>query len=165
MTENNQALTIVEQATIDGRNHFKQGLNCTECVMTSFMNLYDTGFDPSVVALATGFGGGLGDTKNTCGAITGAVMALSSALGRRDPMAQETVKDRIVELKEIYAVIGEMIKEIEGEYGTLICKELSDPLGEFEGKARKKNCMQIIGYCSGLAMKYAIAAKGEENLR
>lgn len=159
MSEENKELTLIEQAEQNSSNYFRQGLNCTECIMCTFLDIYNKDMPRESMALATGFGSGMGETKNTCGAITGAVMALSSVIGRKDPFAKETVGERIRELKEIYGLVGEMVQEIEEHYGTLICKELSAPLGEFEGKARKKNCMQIIGYCGGLAMKYALKAE------
>lgn len=148
-------LTVREQVEQDAKNGFRQGLNCSECVLGSFMEHFDTPFPKDVIALATGFGGGMGHTKNTCGAITGAVMALSAIVGRENPMAKETMPERIAELQDIYAVVGPMVHEMEEEYGTLICSELSNPHGEWEGKARKKNCMQMISYCAGLAAKYA----------
>ncbi len=159
MNEETKELTLVEQAEQNSSNYFRQGLNCTECIMCTFLDIYNKEMPRESLALATGFGAGLGNTKNTCGAITGAVMALSSVIGRKDPFARETVGERVAELKEVYSLVGEMVHEIEDHYGTLICKELSAPLGEFEGKARKKNCMQIIGYCGGLAMKYALKAE------
>ncbi|MGN0133391.1 MAG: C-GCAxxG-C-C family protein [Anaerotignum sp.] len=158
--DENKELTVVEKVEQEAKNCFKQGLNCSECVMTAMLNNFETGLPAEVITLATGFGGGMGHTKNTCGAITGAVMALSAMVGRKNPMAKETMPERIAELQDIYAVVGKMVNEIKDEYGTLICSELSDPLGDWEGKARKKNCMQMITYCAGLAAKYA-----EENKR
>lgn len=159
MNEEKNQMTLIEQAEHDSSNYFRQGLNCTECVMCTFLDIYNKELPRESLALATGFGAGLGNTKNTCGAITGAVMALSSSIGRKDPLAKETVGERVAELKEVYALVGEMVREIEDTYGTLICKELSAPMGEFDGKQRKKNCMQIIGHCGGLAMKYALKAE------
>lgn len=158
--DENKELTVVEKVEQDAKNCFKQGLNCSECVMTAMLNNFETGLPAEVITLATGFGGGMGHTKNTCGAITGAVMALSAMVGRKNPMAKETMPERIAELQDIYGVVGKMVNEIKEEYGTLICSELSDPLGDWEGKARKRNCMQMITYCAGLAAKYA-----EENKR
>ena len=158
--DENKELTVVEKVEQDAKNCFKQGLNCSECVMTAMLNNFETGLPAEVITLATGFGGGMGHTKNTCGAITGAVMALSDMVGRKNPMAKETMPERIAELQDIYGVVGKMVNEIKDEYGTLICSELSDPLGDWEGKARKRNCMQMITYCAGLAAKYA-----EENKR
>ena len=70
--EENRELTRAELVEQDAKECFKQGLNCSECVMTAFLNHFDTGLPKEVVKLATGFGGGMGHTKNTCGAITGA---------------------------------------------------------------------------------------------
>ena len=69
--EENRELTRAELVEQDAKECFKQGLNCSECVMTAFLNHFDTGLPKEVVKLATGFGGGMGHTKNTCGAITG----------------------------------------------------------------------------------------------
>lgn len=154
--EENRELTRVEKTEADAKNYFRQGLNCSECVMTAMLDNFDTGLPREVVKLATGFGGGMGHTKNTCGAITGAVMALSAMVGRENPMAKETMAERVQELQQdIYPVVGAMVKEMEEKYGTLICSELSDPHGDWEGKARKKNCMQMIADCAYLAAKHA----------
>ena len=144
MEEN--TLTTREQVEQDAKNGFRQGLNCSECVLGSFMANFETPFPKDVIALATGFGGGMGHTKNTCGAVTGAVMALSTIVGRKNPAEKETMAERIQELNGIYDIVGRMVEEIKDEYGTLICSELAAPHGDFEGKTRKKSCMQMIGY-------------------
>ncbi len=139
------------------RGYFRQGLNCTECLMRTFMDMYETDLPDDVLCLATGFGGGIGHTKNICGAITGAVMALGAVKGRRNPFGpKEEMRERITHLqKDIYPVFEEMIKEIEAEYGTLICSEMSQPFGDFDGKPRLKNCMEVIAYCARTVCKYA----------
>ena len=145
----------MDEAESRGREYFKQGLNCSECVLRTFMDMHETGLPEAVIRLASGFGGGMGHTKNTCGAVTGAVLALGAVKGR-DPFAEEEVKERIRQLnEEVYPSCAPMIREMEQEYGTLICAELSAPHGDFEGRTRKKSCMQMIGYCCRLAEKYA----------
>jgi C_GCAxxG_C_C family probable redox protein len=144
----------VQEAFESAKNYFKQGLNCSECILQTTLDLNDIDLQPEVLSLASGFGGGMGDTKNTCGAITGAVLALGAVKGRRNPQAKETVKERITEIRESYIPFAEMIKEMEDKYGTLICSELSAPHGEFEGKTRKRNCMQMIGDCAAITQKY-----------
>ena len=131
MEEN--TLTTREQVEQDAKNGFRQGLNCSECVLGSFMANFETPFPKDVIALATGFGGGMGHTKNTCGAVTGAVMALSTIVGRKNPAEKETMAERIQELNGIYDIVGRMVEEIKDEYGTLICSELAAPHGDFEG--------------------------------
>jgi len=145
----------MDEAERRGKDYFRQGLNCSECVLRTFMDLHETDLPESIIRLASGFGGGMGHTKNTCGAITGAVLALGLVKGR-DPFASEEVKDRITQLnEEVYPSFAPMIREMEQEFGTLICAELSAPHGDFDGRARKKSCMQMIAHCCRLAEKYA----------
>ena len=143
------------------RNYFRQGLNCAECVMRTIMDMYETSMPDDVLCMATGFGGGIGHTKNICGAITGAVMALGIFKGRKNPFGpREEMAERIKDLQgNIYPVFADMVNDIENEYGTLICREMSQPFGDFESKPRKKNCMEIIAYCSKLAVAYAEGKK------
>jgi len=152
------AMTLEErmdEAERRGKDYFRQGLNCSECVLRTFMDMHETDLPESIIRLASGFGGGMGHTKNTCGAITGAVLALGLVKGR-DPFASEEVKDRITQLnEEVYPSFAPMIREMEQEFGTLICAELSAPHGDFDGRARKKSCMQMIAHCCRLAEKYA----------
>ena len=42
------------------RGYFRQGLNCTECVLRTFMDMYDVELPEDVLCMATGFGGGIG---------------------------------------------------------------------------------------------------------
>lgn len=139
------------------RGYFRQGLNCTECVVRAVMDIYETGLPEEVLCMATGFGGGIGNSKNTCGGVSGAVMALGMLNGRRDPFCpKEEMGAKIKELHhEIYPTFGEMVGEIEGQYGTLICKEMSREFEDFDSKPRKKNCMAITAYCAQMAVKYA----------
>ena len=140
-----------------GRGYFRQGLNCSECVLRTFMDIYETGVSDDVICMATGFGGGMGHTKNTCGAITGAVLALGLVKGRRDPFgSKEEMGARVKQLQgEIYPVFGAMIEEIKAHFGTLICSEMNSQFDDFDGKPRKKNCMEAVAYCAAIAVKYA----------
>jgi len=146
------------QAGEAARNYFRQGLNCAECAMKSFLDLGLTDYPPEIVALGSGFGGGIGQTRNTCGAVLGAAMAIGTMRGRKNPLAKETVQERIAELNDedgVYQVFRRFVEEIEAKYGTIVCRELAKGY-EWEGKPRKKNCQEIIGYCAELAVKYAL---------
>ena len=155
MDENKVELSVAEQAEQAAKDYFRQGLNCAECVLKAFMDTHETGMSEEVLALATGFGGGIGRAQSLCGAISGAVMAVGMAKGRRNPLEKETPRERAQELGTIYPHFAEMVQELEGRYGTMICKELSSPFDEFEGKSRRKNCQEIIGFCAALAARYA----------
>ena len=139
------------------KSYFRVGLNCSECVVRTFLDMYEIDLPEEVICMATGFGGGMGHTRNTCGAVTGAVMALGMIKGRKDPRGtREDMPERTRHLqKEIYPVFGEMVEEMKAHFGTLICAEMAQPFGDWEGKPRKRNCMATTAYCAALAVKYA----------
>jgi len=147
---------IIAKTEEQAKGYFKQGLNCSECVLRAFMDTHETGLPDEVITLATGFGGGMGHTQNNCGAVSGAVMAFGAVKGRRDPFALEDMGARISQLQnDIYPIFGKMVTELKEQEGTLICKELCDPFGDFDSVDRKRNCKRLIAYCAGLAARYA----------
>lgn len=153
---NRERMSAPERAAQAAKGYFREGLNCAECVLLSFMDTFDTGMPKDILALATGFGGGVGQTRNMCGAVSGAVMALGIRKGRRDPFAgEETPRERAAQLREIYPCFADLVNEIKERYGSLVCAELSAPYGDFESKARRKNCQEIIAYCARLAAERA----------
>ena len=66
--------------------------------------------------------------------------------------AKDIVAEKVAAVGPLF---GQMVNEIQNEYGTLICSEMSQPFGDFDSKPRKKNCMEIIAYCARLTCKYA----------
>jgi len=64
------------------RKNFSKGFNCAECVMEAVFEHADTGLPKESLKMATGFGGGVGLYGDTCGAVTGAVMAVGAVHGR-----------------------------------------------------------------------------------
>ena len=46
---------LMEFADQQSRGYFRQGLNCTECVFRTFMDIYETGLPDEVICMATGF--------------------------------------------------------------------------------------------------------------
>lgn len=150
---------LQEKARTLARGYFREGLNCAECVLKSFLDLGLTDYSEDILALATGFGGGIGHTRNDCGSVLGAVLAIGTVKGRKNPMEKDTLAERIQQLQGengIYKIFGGLVEEFTQKYGTIVCNELS--LGyEWEGKQRKKNCQELIGYCAELAVKYALS--------
>lgn len=146
-------------AAEDGaRNYFKQGLNCAESVLKTMLDLKLIDYPPEIVALSTVFGGGIAHTRNACGAVLGACMAISAAHGRKNPLEKETLQERVQELygeEGLYAFFQRFLKEVEEEYGTIICSEMSEGY-DWESKPRKRNCMGITTTCAGLAVKYIL---------
>lgn len=149
-----------EKVKNDARKYYKEGLNCSECVFKSYLDLKTTDFPPEVVALSSGFGGGIGMTKNTCGAILGAVLSVATIKGRKNPLLKETPEERIDELNSedgIYIIFNKLVNEFKDNYGTILCRELTEQYSDWHSNGRKKYCQEIIGYASTLAVKYALS--------
>lgn len=138
------------------KGYFRQGLNCAEAVLKTYMDIYDTGFSDDVVALATGFGGGMGHTRmGVCGAISGALMALGMAEGRRDPMEGDDPAERIHKLQqELYPKFGALVNDAKNIGGTLICGDMTAQFDDFGCKTRKLYCRDLIVECARLAVRH-----------
>ncbi len=158
----NREEVLLKNAAEDGKEYFRQGFNCAECVYLSYRKNYNNSLPVESVAFATAFGGGFASSRNhACGAITGALMALSASFGRKEPFAKETPEERISEVRMIYERFSPLVNEIEEQLGTFVCKELSKPYGDFSSIERKRNCMSLIEYCSELAVKHALRIEEE----
>jgi cysteine synthase len=69
--------------------YFRNGLYCSEAILRAFNETYALGLPDGALRIATGFGAGLGESGCTCGAVTGAVMAISLVAGRLKAMESE----------------------------------------------------------------------------
>ncbi|MGE5314989.1 MAG: C-GCAxxG-C-C family protein [Acidobacteriota bacterium] len=71
-----QMITPLSATQEQALESFTSGLNCAQSVITSYAERF--GFDEALAAdIACAFGGGMGRLQKTCGAVTGAFMALS----------------------------------------------------------------------------------------
>lgn len=136
---------------------FLAGYNCAQAVFGAFCE--DFGIDRKTgFMISSGFGGGISRRREVCGAVSGAVMVLSMEHGYSEAQAQE-------EKKKLYAEVRGVLEKIEGELGSIICRELlgieekiSSPVPE-ERTAKyyaKRPCAEIVYICA----KYV-----EEHLR
>ena len=61
---------------------FLRGHHCSEMVFVKLGQYYDESFDPRLMRLATGFGGGIAEAADVCGALVGGVMLIGHLYGR-----------------------------------------------------------------------------------
>ena len=150
---------LAEQAAKNATEHFKHGINCGECVFMGFLELGLTDYPPEVVALASGFGGGMGKTYHTCGAVNGGMLAIGTMKGRKNPYALPSYEERVDELNHegsgVYSRHGAFVKDVFKEWGTIDCRDLCINY-DFHSKDRARNCKQIIAYCAREATKHAL---------
>lgn len=97
---------------------FSSGLNCCQAVFQATTGRSDA----EIMAMAKAFGGGIGERKCLCGAVTGGVMALG------------------IKGKEKRS--GELVDRFRQEFGATCCSALSR---NFEWKSRQhlQNCRRI----------------------
>lgn len=103
----------------------ERGLYCAEAVLTVLARRQGIHSD-LVPAIATGFCSGVARTAGTCGAVSGAVMALGLAYGRRNEGEK---------VDRSYAAVRAFLEEFEREFGSCNCAELLGcHLGTGEGR-------------------------------
>jgi len=96
--------------------YFKKGYNCTQAVIYVFSA--EMGLDPSVaIKIAAPFGGGMGKTGSTCGAVSGALMVIGLKYGSNQ-VGDKKTQAKTSELSEKF------IEKFKKRNGTIICKDL-----------------------------------------
>lgn len=130
---------------------FEAGFNCAESAVLAL--LPDSDRAQSLLRAATGFGGGIARHGLTCGAISGAALAVGSVLGRTDAQ-DEAGKERA------YRVIDAVIRRFEERYGTVQCHRLTgfDFLGphdeqEFLTKVKPLVCVPLLRFAVEVAVE------------
>jgi C_GCAxxG_C_C family probable redox protein len=105
-------MDVVERAV----STFDEGFNCSQSVFTAWAE--ELGLDrETALRIATAFGGGMGHRGDTCGAVTGAFMAIGLKHGRLTADDEET-RDLA------YALVNRFVEEFESRHGSVVCREL-----------------------------------------
>ena len=122
---------------------FRSGYNCAQSVLVAFQD--DKGTETeSAMTLAAGFGGGMGRLQQTCGALTGAFMAIGQHCKK-----QFETNDLIKEKSR--ALIQNVHKKFVNIHKASDCKSLLNlDLNTEEGQKRMKEenlSMQVCEQC------------------
>ena len=96
---------------------FLEGFNCAQAVFLPFAAERGLG-EGAAARIASSFGAGMGRMQETCGAVTGAFMALGLEYGFEKGDDHERKALILQRTKEF-------IDRFKGEFGTLSCKELT----------------------------------------
>ncbi len=134
---------FVEQAAALGAENYKNGINCAEAIITTFDKLCHLGIGEQV-KMASGFGGGIGQCGDLCGALSGCVMVLGSFGGRPHPPEGDRAA--------IYALA-------KGFYQKFIeVNQVTDciPLRKFDSGTREQriNCLKLVSNTAKLLAEY-----------
>lgn len=106
---------------------FEQGFTCSQAVLAGFAGRYGLERD-AALRVACAFGSGMARCASTCGAVTGALMAIGLAYGRtriEDEAARENT----------YGAARTFLERFRQEHGSDLCRELLGvDVGSLEGR-------------------------------
>jgi len=101
-------------------DYFRNRFNCSQAVFTVFGKDYGLSED-CCLKISCAFGGGMGRQQHTCGAVTGALMALGLKYGK-------ALNDPEENKHHTYAQTREFFKRFTELNGSVNCKVLLDGL-------------------------------------
>jgi C_GCAxxG_C_C family probable redox protein len=113
---------------------FESGFSCSQAVFSSYAE--ELGLDKETALRISGaFGGGMAGMADTCGAVTGAVMAIGLKYGKTK-LDDEEAK------KKTYALVAEFVERFKARHSSIVCRELlgcdiSTPEGKQSFEANK----------------------------
>jgi C_GCAxxG_C_C family probable redox protein len=101
-------------------DYFRNKFNCSQAVFTVFGTEHGIS-ENDCLKVSCAFGGGMGRQQHTCGAVTGALMALGMKYGK-------ALNDPEEKKQETYAITREFFKRFTDLNGSVNCKVLLDGL-------------------------------------
>lgn len=97
-------------------SRFDEGYSCSQAIFSAYAE--QLGLDcETALKISSTFGGGMGRMAHTCGAVTGALMAIGLKYGATDAADKDT-KERA------YALAREFGERFEFRNGSITCKDL-----------------------------------------
>lgn len=110
--------------------YFQNGRSCSEATLKAFNDFYNLGLPETSLKIATGFGGGLGESGCLCGCVSGCVMALSLLSGREKVYQSNRMT---------FLAVNELHKRYRKNHKALCCRVLTKDV-EWLSAEHKKLC-------------------------
>lgn len=128
----------------EAKEYFTSGFNCAESVLLALSKrlLLGDGAGALIPMMATGFGGGMALNGDTCGALSGGIIAMGLVLGRNQPHQSRDL---------CYSAVDRLYQDFKKEFGTCKCCELTgvdlktaEGLNAVHGRLRDERCKPIV---------------------
>lgn len=150
MTDHVVDLTTSAATARHARELFKAGYCCSQSVLLAIAK--HQGVDTSLLtALATGFCGGIAQSRHMCGAVTGAIMGLGLVNGVQAPGESRDAN---------YQAVRALLAGFEAQFGSTNCFDLTNcnfttPEGQAKFQAEKINirCEAFVEQATRLALE------------
>lgn len=162
-TEQAEPATSTEARVAEAaKRHFDDGYHCAESVLLAAAE--HAGIRSSLIpGIATGFCHGTARTWGTCGALNGAIMAVSLTHGRSSP-GQPTAKN--------YTAVKTLIDQFSNACGATLCSELMgcdldtrDGQKTYQDNHLRNQCREFVGVATRLAVQLIGQRPKEEEKR
>ena len=126
------------------KGQFEKGFSCAPAVLSTYSEQFGLGKELAL-KIACGFGGGIGGTGRTCGAVTGAIMVIGLQKGQADLADEES-------RQTTHKLVKKFIDRFTAVHGSVECRELigydlSDPAGlrlARENKVFENKCPSFV---------------------
>lgn len=159
----------ISQIKEQARKNFSKGFNCAECVFEAVLHNVDTGLPQDTLKLATGFGGGVGLFGDTCGALSGAVLAVSAVHGRSELPEGEDKKAALTNGKQqlygspgLYRIFNQIPNRLQKKYGKTLCREITaEWQDQWLCRDHALHCREIITDAAAIAAELIYSNKEE----
>ncbi len=117
---------------------------CSEAIVKTYIEEFDLDLPEDVIAMASSFPVGMGNSGCSCGAVIGAQMMLGYFFGRR-----QAGDSKVNKTMELSAELHDYFRE---EHGSLCCRVLTKDL-KVGSKDHIKQCIDFTGEMAFVAAK------------
>lgn len=131
------------------RDLFESGWCCSESVLQAIAESRGIASD-LIPAVATGLCAGMAYTSGPCGALTGAILGVGLAVGRRDPAGDK---------RRPYAIVQDLTVQFEARFGATDCAaltgvDLATPEGHaaYHAAGQRARCADYVAEATRLAL-------------
>ena len=131
---------MVNERVNQAVSRFEGGMSCSQAILSTYGPVYGLSLEDAV-RVARSFGGGMARLSQTCGAVTGAFMAIGLTCPGSDKQAKE----------DTYALTRNFAEKFTAANGSINCTELvgcdlGTPEGQtyFRENALMKSCTKFV---------------------
>lgn len=140
------------EAERNAREYLTSGYNCAQSVLKAVLEEKGMFFDEAM-SLSSGFGGGIAGEGRTCGAVTGAIMAIGALNGLHG-------EDVVQAKKRTYEISSMLIERLKEKFKTTQCYELigvdmKDPEAKKAARDRgvfSDQCSEFVATAVGIVL-------------
>ena len=149
---------VVARVQKRAKELFRTGFNCAECVLEAVLAEVETGLPLEAMCLMTGFGGGMGQFGDTCGALVGGIAALGAVYGRRQsPASSKAGFEEMFGTPGLYNLFNRLPHEFQARFGSTQCRVLTGPWQDnWHCRDHIKFCRSLVLHMAGLAAEMAV---------